>query len=146
MNYNYNIGEIMKIVKTASGKQIVKLSKKEWTNIGEKAGWIKTAELIDGRQNFENFLKENNLKLQMESGNTAIYRSLNDGQKFQVYFTLEYREKTNSKQEMKGAIVDCDKNGKVIDDEMSRSTMRYVTSHKDYFEYPPIMTYEIDEI
>jgi len=33
----------MKITKTASGKQNVKMSKKEWTSIGKKAGWIKTA-------------------------------------------------------------------------------------------------------
>jgi hypothetical protein len=30
----------MKIEKTASGKQTIKLSKKEWANIGKKAGWI----------------------------------------------------------------------------------------------------------
>jgi len=29
----------MKITKTASGKQTIKISKKEWTNIGKKAGW-----------------------------------------------------------------------------------------------------------
>jgi len=33
----------MKIVKTASGKQTIKISKKEWTSLGKKAGWIKTA-------------------------------------------------------------------------------------------------------
>jgi hypothetical protein len=33
----------MKLVKTASGKQTIKMSKKEWTNIGKKAGWMKTA-------------------------------------------------------------------------------------------------------
>ena len=31
----------MKIRKTASGKRLLKLSKKEWLNIGKKAGWIK---------------------------------------------------------------------------------------------------------
>jgi len=30
----------MKITKTASGKQIVKLSQQEWTNFGKKAGWL----------------------------------------------------------------------------------------------------------
>ena len=35
----------MKIVKTASGKQNIKISKKEWTNIGKKAGWMKKAEV-----------------------------------------------------------------------------------------------------
>ncbi len=33
----------MKIVKTASGKQTIKISKKEWTSIGKKAGWMKMA-------------------------------------------------------------------------------------------------------
>jgi hypothetical protein len=34
----------MQLIKTASGKQTIKLSKKEWTNIGKKAGWIKIAD------------------------------------------------------------------------------------------------------
>jgi len=31
----------MKIVKTASGKRQIKISRKEWESIGKKAGWIK---------------------------------------------------------------------------------------------------------
>ena len=34
----------MKLVKTASGKQTVKISKKEWSDIGKKAGWIKESQ------------------------------------------------------------------------------------------------------
>jgi len=34
----------MKLVKTASGKQTIKLSKKEWQSIGKKAGWMKEAQ------------------------------------------------------------------------------------------------------
>ena len=34
----------MKIIKTASGKQTIKISKSEWTSIGKKAGWIKNAQ------------------------------------------------------------------------------------------------------
>jgi len=30
----------MKIVKTASGKQTIKMSKNEWKAIGKKAGWM----------------------------------------------------------------------------------------------------------
>jgi transcription antitermination factor NusG len=30
----------MKLIKTASGKQTIKLSKKEWESIGKTAGWI----------------------------------------------------------------------------------------------------------
>ncbi len=33
----------MKITKTASGKQTIKISKKEWSNIGKQAGWMKVA-------------------------------------------------------------------------------------------------------
>ena len=36
----------MKITKTASGKTKIKMSKKEWTNIGKKAGWMKIAEHV----------------------------------------------------------------------------------------------------
>jgi len=34
----------MKIVKTASGKRTIKISKKEWKSIGDKAGWTKEAQ------------------------------------------------------------------------------------------------------
>ena len=30
----------MKLIKAASGKKTVKLSKKEWELLGKKAGWI----------------------------------------------------------------------------------------------------------
>jgi hypothetical protein len=30
----------MKVTKTASGKDKIKLSKSEWTNFGKKAGWL----------------------------------------------------------------------------------------------------------
>lgn len=33
----------MKLVKTASGKQTVKISKKEWEALGKQAGWMKQA-------------------------------------------------------------------------------------------------------
>lgn len=33
----------MKIIKTASGKRKIKLSRKEWQDIGRKAGWMKVA-------------------------------------------------------------------------------------------------------
>jgi hypothetical protein len=37
----------MKLVKTASGKKAIKLSKKEWVSIGKKAGWL-SKEAIKG--------------------------------------------------------------------------------------------------
>jgi hypothetical protein len=35
----------MKIEKSASGKNKIKISKSEWTNLGKKAGWMKEAQL-----------------------------------------------------------------------------------------------------
>tara|TARA_R110000824_G_scaffold148242_3_gene317856 strand:+ start:43224 stop:43625 length:402 start_codon:yes stop_codon:yes gene_type:complete len=37
----------MKITKTASGKSQVKMSKKEWQDLGKKAGWMKKAQYED---------------------------------------------------------------------------------------------------
>ena len=34
----------MKVIKTASGKKQIKISKNEWESIGKKAGWMKVAE------------------------------------------------------------------------------------------------------
>jgi hypothetical protein len=45
----------MKIVKTASGKQIINLSKKEWTSIGKKAGWMKEAEFTNVQKGISEF-------------------------------------------------------------------------------------------
>jgi len=41
---SYAEGDKMKIVKTASGKRTIKISKKEWKSIGDKAGWTKEAQ------------------------------------------------------------------------------------------------------
>ena len=35
----------MKMVKTASGKQTLKMSKNEWKDMGKRVGWIKEASL-----------------------------------------------------------------------------------------------------
>ena len=37
----------MKILKTASGKKTIKMSKREWQSIGKKAGWMKVAIIGD---------------------------------------------------------------------------------------------------
>ena len=47
----------MKITKTASGKQIVKISKSEWQNIGKKQGWIKMADSTNYSQIPENTMQ-----------------------------------------------------------------------------------------
>lgn len=50
----------MKIVKTASGKNRIKISKKEWTSIGKQSGWIKFAnegEIIKDKIYFKNKLE-----------------------------------------------------------------------------------------
>ena len=37
----------MKLVKTASGKKTIKMSKKEWTDLGKQAGWLKEAQNLN---------------------------------------------------------------------------------------------------
>ena len=56
----------MKLVKTASGKKKLKISKKEWKNIGKKHGWIKASETIvqtpnriENIRNIANYMIEN---------------------------------------------------------------------------------------
>ena len=61
----------MKVIKTASGKKQIKISRKEWDSIGKKAGWdavvegdegtvIKgTPDRIENLRNIATFIKEN---------------------------------------------------------------------------------------
>jgi len=58
----------MKIIKTASGKQTIKMSKKEWESIGKKAKWtiaqtetkiIQTPDRIENLRNIANFMVDN---------------------------------------------------------------------------------------
>ena len=47
----------MKITKTASGKTVVKMSKKDWRNIGKKSGWLKKAFYLEN-DHWEEVLKQ----------------------------------------------------------------------------------------
>ena len=58
----------MKIIKTASGKKKIKISKSEWKSIGRKAGWEKQNPMI------ENPMIEE--MLQMNADQTDIYKKL----------------------------------------------------------------------
>ena len=48
----------MKILRTASGKSKIKMSKKEWSDIGKKAGWMKKAQfeenMMPGQTSYTN--------------------------------------------------------------------------------------------
>ena len=37
----------MKIIKTASDKQTIKISRKEWEELGKKAGWMSEQEEVE---------------------------------------------------------------------------------------------------
>jgi hypothetical protein len=143
----------MKLTKTASGKQKIRMSRKEWQNIGKKAGWMKKANdmidgsgIIDGQQNFDKFIKDNKLKLLMDIDNTATYQSIENGRMFEVQFSLEYREKSNNKNQTTGLIIDCTIDGETVNNQQSIAGLKKLRKHKDYYEYPPIRTYEISEI
>ena len=47
----------MKVVTASNGKQTVRMSKKEWQDIGKKAGWMKKAQEIGGE--LDSMLSEN---------------------------------------------------------------------------------------
>jgi len=55
----------MKIIKTASGKKTIKISKKEWTSIGKKAGWMDAE--VDASEQYLN-LYENIFNSSLERG------------------------------------------------------------------------------
>jgi hypothetical protein len=76
----------MKIVKTASGKKKIKISKEEWQDIGKKTGWMKISNRtryyletwIDGQQMLGSdgtvvFLEENPSKQKL---NNAVQRHI----------------------------------------------------------------------
>ena len=52
----------MRLVKTASGKKTIKISKKEWHSIGKKAGWEDTMKDL-GRYNAAFPIKEKNAEI-----------------------------------------------------------------------------------
>jgi hypothetical protein len=54
---------VMKLIKAASGKRQIKISKKEWEGIGKKAGWIKEAEDKITLENIDKWIK--NLQAQL---------------------------------------------------------------------------------
>jgi len=48
----------MKLTKTASGKQAIKMSKTEWLGIGKRAGWLKKMAFGDLLEDAEKFAAE----------------------------------------------------------------------------------------
>ena len=48
----------MKVIKTASGKKTIKMSKVEWQKIGKKAGWMKVATDQQQMQLFSQFVSK----------------------------------------------------------------------------------------
>jgi hypothetical protein len=54
----------MKLVKTASGKQAIKMSRKEWEALGKKAGWMKMAAIQDEKRQLEASVNDLKIKIQ----------------------------------------------------------------------------------
>jgi len=74
----------MKVIKTASGKSTIKVSKKEWQNIGKKAGWTKKAYNDD----IYNDWGDDGYPSEAELGRIDFYGELSDGE-FESLPTLE---------------------------------------------------------
>jgi len=67
----------MKLVKTASGKQTIKISKKEWQNIGKRSGWMKIADVL-GPKTYITKTDDGFALIHQGSPLTASNRSLKD--------------------------------------------------------------------
>ena len=68
----------MKLIKTASGEQTVKMSKSEWEEMGRKAGWIKEAkEASDKPSKTKEEIKRKcpKCKIDMKSGSHADFNA-----------------------------------------------------------------------
>jgi hypothetical protein len=59
----------MKLVKTASGKKQIKISKSEWENIGKTAGWMKQAQ---SEVDHEKLLQE--IRIEKQNKEQAKYK------------------------------------------------------------------------
>ena len=72
----------MKLIKQASGKKILKMSKIEWEAMGKKAGWMTTAQSHDGMtRNVNEFNKAYSEMMSVLSAIEGLfqYRIVGDG-------------------------------------------------------------------
>ena len=58
----------MKIIKTASGKQTIKISKREWQSIGKTAGWFPSKSKVPSKGEFGAGLNADAMKLLAQYG------------------------------------------------------------------------------
>jgi hypothetical protein len=59
----------MKVTKTASGKNKIKISRAEWTDLGKKAGWMK-------KSNLNNFIFFDQNEKEIKPGDTVVFPGL----------------------------------------------------------------------
>ena len=64
---------IMKLVKTASGKTTIKMSKKEWKSIGKKAGWLNKEAIGGGGSGAASFWGKNYTKYERQKPNFETF-------------------------------------------------------------------------
>jgi hypothetical protein len=64
----------MKLIKTAEGKQNLKITKSEWEGVGRKAGWIKSATSIPNptEPSFSTHFENINRALQQANGEQQV--------------------------------------------------------------------------
>tara|TARA_R110000824_G_scaffold148242_3_gene317854 strand:+ start:42262 stop:42795 length:534 start_codon:yes stop_codon:yes gene_type:complete len=60
----------MKLVKTASGKQTIRMSKKEWQSIGKKAGWVNKLSYFQLPEDTSEYIAHARLKPDLGENNT----------------------------------------------------------------------------
>lgn len=67
----------MKVVKTASGKTRIKMSKSEWESIGKKSGWFREAQVQGQGQDKDFWIKNEDLYKRV----MKYYQDLNHSRK-----------------------------------------------------------------
>ncbi len=88
----------MKLIKTAQGKQIIKISKKEWTAIGVKAGWVRKSKKES--KNYDNWTEKEKQEFKDKHGKWPTIKEygISFSKDDKGYFCRTHRARSKSKE------------------------------------------------
>ena len=94
----------MKLVKTASGKMSIKISKQDWMNIGKKQGWVKEAQFEDDDGTnkeiggYKAYLSGNTLEITYPKSNSKrVFIQIDDKTRTQLVGIAAWKDAPNPK-------------------------------------------------
>ena len=112
------------------------LSKAQWEMIGKKAGWTKEARRFYSEEDFEKMIASGDLKMIKETPSSTVYKDEYENTIVTATYVLSYNYKNDPGA---GYSFPCDKNGKILFDEMgggSKNSLKFVKSNLDKFLAP----------